>query len=447
MDKMGKHSQNSEMGRKKSEARGMSAPPSVQQVQLPSTVIPPQSPWTPPNANGTSTSHMLNQARGVLYMQHPQSPQGLSQQMINEPVVAISSGPIMHVDNGQYTAGITPLQPNAPVNQQQPSASFSQQHTFHSNIDQLSMNADQGAAPLWLSSMFSSLDIRLQHIENQLTSQNNNWQHVETTLKAQNDTLQTQNTRMLKLEQQMSDLNTLKQTVSCIQNSVQLIDKDVKDVNKTMSEYDNSIQIYSDLCDQVKANQTETDLNVNDLYEKVDTLQSENEMLKNSQIQTENLLTDLQCRSMRENLVFTGIEEPKLDKSEFENTEETLCNFLKSEMNIEKSIPFDRVHRIGVSQEQRSYPRPIVAKFQSFKDREYIRSSAPKTLKGKPFGVREQFPKVIEDRRKKLYPEMKKARRDPNNRVRLVRDKLYINNRQFILESEDEQSDFEADKS
>lgn len=149
---------------------------------------------------------------------------------------------------------------------------------------------------------------------------------------------------------------------------------------------------------------------------------------------------------MRENLVFTGIDEPKLDKSEFENTEEILGNFLKTEMNIEKPIPFDRVHRIGVSQEQRSYPRPIVAKFQNFKDREYVRSSAPKTLKGKPFGVREQFPKVIEDRRKKLYPEMKKARRDPNNRVRLVRDKLNINNRQFILESEDEQSDYETDK-
>lgn len=140
---------------------------------------------------------------------------------------------------------------------------------------------DKGAAPLWLSSMFSSLDIRLQHIENQLTSQNNNWQHVEITLKAQNDTLQTQNTRMLKLEQQMSDLNALKQTVSCIQNSAQLIDKDMKDV-KQMSEYDNSVQMYSDLCDQVKADQTETDLNTNDLYEKVDILQSENEKLKKS---------------------------------------------------------------------------------------------------------------------------------------------------------------------
>ena len=48
----------------------------------------------------------------------------------------------------------------------------------------------------------------------------------------------------------------------------------MKDVNKKMSEYENSIQMYSDLCDQVKADQTETDLNVNDLYEKVDTLQS-----------------------------------------------------------------------------------------------------------------------------------------------------------------------------
>lgn len=144
------------------------------------------------------------------------------------------------------------------------------------------MNADQGAATLWLSSMLSSLDIRLQHIENQLTSQNNNWQHVEITLKAQNDTLQTKNTRMLKLEQQMSDLNALKQTVSCIQNSVQLIDKDMKDVNKQMSEYDNRVQMYSDLCDQVKADQTETDLNANDLYEKVDILQSENEKLKKS---------------------------------------------------------------------------------------------------------------------------------------------------------------------
>ena len=62
-------------------------------------------------------------------------------------------------------------------------------------------------------------------------------------------------------------------------------------------------------------------------------------MLKKSQVQTESLLTDLQCRSMRENLVFTGIDEPKLDKREYENTEETLCYFLKTEMNIEKSIP------------------------------------------------------------------------------------------------------------
>lgn len=77
-------------------------------------------------------------------------------------------------------------------------------------------------------------------------------------------------------------------------------------------------------------------------------------------------------------------------------------------------------------------PRPIVAKFEHFKDREEVRFTAPKTLKGKPYGVREQFPKIVEEKRKILYPEMKRARSDSRNKVRLVRDKLFINNIEFV---------------
>lgn len=46
--------------------------------------------------------------------------------------------------------------------------------------------------------------------------------------------------------------------------------------------------------------------------------------------------------------------------------------------------------------------------------------------------MREQFPKIIEDRRKQLYPEMKRAKLNKENKVRLVRDKLYINQQEFI---------------
>ena len=64
-------------------------------------------------------------------------------------------------------------------------------------------------------------------------------------------------------------------------------------------------------------------------------------------------------------------------------------------------------------------------------------------LRNTNFGVREQFPKVIESRRKKLCPEMKLAKQDENNRMRLVRDKLYINNVQYIPPESDD-SDIET---
>ncbi|MEW8546894.1 MAG: hypothetical protein AB2693_25545, partial [Candidatus Thiodiazotropha sp.] len=146
---------------------------------------------------------------------------------------------------------------------------------------------------------------------------------------------------------------------------------------------------------------------------------------------------DLQCRSMRDNLIFTGISEVELKEDEkFENVEKTLNDFLQTEMNIDIPIAYHRVHRIGVydKNEPGYSPRPIIAKFERFKDREFIRSEAPKTLRNKPFGVREQFPKVIEDKRKLLYPEMKKAKRNENNKVRMVRDKLFINNQEFVVE-------------
>lgn len=46
--------------------------------------------------------------------------------------------------------------------------------------------------------------------------------------------------------------------------------------------------------------------------------------------------------------------------------------------------------------------------------------------------MKEQFPQEIETKRKPLYNIAKEARKNPNNKVRLVRDKLYINNKQYF---------------
>ena len=52
-------------------------------------------------------------------------------------------------------------------------------------------------------------------------------------------------------------------------------------------------------------------------------------------------------------------------------------------------------------------------------------------LKGTRYGVSEQFPKEINDRRKLLWPYFQEARRQ-NKKAYFKRDKLYIDGNEFI---------------
>lgn len=57
-----------------------------------------------------------------------------------------------------------------------------------------------------------------------------------------------------------------------------------------------------------------------------------------------------------------------------------------------------------------------------------VKQKAPSALRNTNFGVREQYPDEYEKRRKVLYPTMKSAKQNSDNKVRMVRDTLYINN-------------------
>lgn len=154
--------------------------------------------------------------------------------------------------------------------------------------------------------------------------------------------------------------------------------------------------------------------------------------MEQKQKASDDKLMDVQWRSMRENLIFSGIPETELRRGEHENCESLVKEFIRNQMRIEREIEFDRVHRLGRYMQNQRYPRPIIAKFTYFKDKEHVRQAAPRTLIGTRYSVNEQFPPEMESRRKELYPVAKDARRIETNRVRLVRDKLYINGAQYI---------------
>ena len=61
------------------------------------------------------------------------------------------------------------------------------------------------------------------------------------------------------------------------------------------------------MCEGISSEKIESDSALNDLYRRVEDLEIENKTLRDKQEKSEQIIIDLQCRSMRDNLLFTGI--------------------------------------------------------------------------------------------------------------------------------------------
>ena len=271
------------------------------------------------------------------------------------------------------------------------------------------MNNGSNTMPAWAASMCK----QLQTIHIQLETQNKRWQTVETQLHSQN-------IRMTNMETQINQLSGLSKSVSETSTNVRKINEEVKTLKFKVTEYEESVHFYNGICDTLINSNTE-------LKDRLVTLER-------NQVTNDDKLIDLQWRGMRENLVFSGIPESQLGRNEYEDCESLIRTVIREDMQIMRHIEFDRVHRLGRYKRGQTYPRPIVAKFTYYKDKEFVRHAAPKTLIGTSISVNEQFLSEIEQRRKVLYPVAKNARRNRDNKVRLVRDKLFINGQQYTPE-------------
>ena len=118
------------------------------------------------------------------------------------------------------------------------------------------------------------------------------------------------------------------------------------------------------------------------------------------------------------------------------NTEELLRTFLYKEIGVDYRIEFGNVHRFSHKPRGK---RPIVARFLYHSDLQYVLNNAYQ-LRNTPYGIRQQFPKEIEDNRRKLYPIQKEAKRQGKHVV-LVRDRLYIDNELYVAPHEYDQMD------
>ncbi len=172
-------------------------------------------------------------------------------------------------------------------------------------------------------------------------------------------------------------------------------------IDKRLSSFDSRLSLVEILHREFKSLRESLEFS----QQQVETLAAENASLRDSvKSLTENMthlseenkkiketVIDLQARSMRDNLVFSGIPE-----SAEEDPEATVKNFIKTYLKLPEdtveNICFERVHRMGAKKPGAPRPRPIVAKFGYFKQKEQVKSRG-RELKGTDFGVNDQFPK------------------------------------------------------
>ena len=218
----------------------------------------------------------------------------------------------------------------------------------------------------------------------------------------------------------LSEIYSMLKTVMAKLDTLDDIKKRIVNVEQDVKELKSSIEFahaeVKDLKEEVERSKKSDIEN----RMRIDCLEDENRRLHDS-------IVDLKARSMRDNLLFHNVEEEAR-----ENTTDKIFQLLEEKLEIpdaRNKIKIDRSHRVGRKRDTQRKPRAIVVKFNFYQDRELVRRNAKK-LKGTKIGISEQFPEEIEKIRQTLYPEMRKAKAQ-GHQVRLVRDKLFINNIRF----------------
>ena len=194
-------------------------------------------------------------------------------------------------------------------------------------------------------------------------------------------------------------------------------------------------EAHSDI-NKLKDKQCESETRLSNLEDNFNLLKTENEQLKRQMsiimgrvIQSENKsslhhesILDLQCRSMRDNSVFTEIPNDHKNETNAEVIEK-VYNFIENKAGIsdaKSKVKIIRAHRMGVKTQDK--PRPVVVKFFTSNDKQVVMNEKKSNNK---LSVYDQYPDEIRERRRNLGPIMQKAREDGQRAV-LTQGKLFV---------------------
>ena len=213
------------------------------------------------------------------------------------------------------------------------------------------------------------------------------------------------------------ELDKIEQTVNSISLKVSTLETKVKPMDTTVNQVEQSCKFISQENDDRKKE-------LDKAKSEIKTLKSNCKSLEDKSAKLETKVVDLESRSMRDNLLFCGIDE----SGEHENCERLIKQVCVDHLKMPeaKDMLIDRAHRLGVLKPNKT--RPTVAKFHYYGQKEAVKSrpyDRAEELKQAKLGIGMQWPQVREAK-KALYPIMQKEKQNGKD-VKMIRDNLYIN--------------------
>jgi hypothetical protein len=228
------------------------------------------------------------------------------------------------------------------------------------------------------------------------------------------DKLESMDQRLRKLDNIETRVTRIDEKVGSLDRRISSLESDLNEQRRKLNEIEASRNYDSNFCDTLKQKQDQIDKTIRESKIQNDSVCKNYETLKYENQRLNDEVVDLQARSMRDNLLFFGFpEENTIEERRLENCSSKLIEFFKTKLQINnapETIKLDRAHRLGKHTAGKN--RPIVAKFNFYPDKLFIKQSMYDKMKGTDYRVSDQFPKAIQERRRQLVPELMKARRD-----------------------------------
>ena len=213
---------------------------------------------------------------------------------------------------------------------------------------------------------------------------------------------------------------------SQILSMFKVIQNDVRDIKTKLKNAETQSQNAVKIAEKLETQVADMDNSLRSLKSKYEVLNNKHELLSEKYIQ-------LEAYTRRENLIFKGITYTEKEDCTAK-IKRVLTEVLHMNADIVEKMMFQRCHRLGNNSNSKSKdPPPIICKFVWYEDRQQVWKAKSK-LKDSSLTISEDYPKEIADRRRILYPIMKRARELEMNSF-LSGDRLIIDKKPYTVDT------------